>query len=156
MALKITSDEELQELALELGATVDFGDGRVFNAASRQGARRRKAAEPAAPPPAPPPAPAADMAPVLKVLEGQQELVRSLAALAERPAPPAPPPAVVVKETTVVTGWTFQIERAGPMGLAKRITAVPTLGVAPPGKKTQHVFEIERDANGAISVLICK
>jgi len=37
MALKIASDEELRELALELGATVDFGDGRVFNAASRQG-----------------------------------------------------------------------------------------------------------------------
>ena len=112
---------DIEDMALEAGATVEYADGRKFNTAGVQAPRQKKVAPPPPPPtPAPPPAPDANAA-----------LVKQLMALLNRPVqvslPELPAPNVVVNPPAVAaprapTKWVFEFER-NSNGTIKSITA---------------------------------
>jgi hypothetical protein len=165
--LTLASDEELEDLALEFGATIER-DGEVFNAAGRKVVRMRRKNEGQKLPPAPPtPTLSLDVAPLLTKIETLVETLRDNRQVkveekiveVEVPAPaPAQPPQVVVQQVQKeVLSWTFQVKR-GSMGLAKEIIATPVLGTQNVDAAGQHrsaagrvwVFELRRNQSGEL------
>lgn len=123
--LKLDDFYNVEDLALELGATVEYPDGRKFNTAGTQAKRQAKAPSPA-PALAPAPAPAPDPNTAL-----MQQMVQQLAVALSRPVsvtlPDIPAPQIVVQPSEVTaqpTSWVFEFER-NPNGTIKRINAKP-------------------------------
>jgi hypothetical protein len=118
--LNLATDGDLEDLALELGASVQHDDGRVFNAAQRSGVRRL--------PVRPPNAVRSEPVPAALPTEPapQTELLRLLTEMLARPSPeiPAAPPAQVIVQTAARTGWEFAFKR-NPDGTISSITATP-------------------------------
>lgn len=128
---KLSTLSNLEDLALELGASVRYEDGRVFNSSARSGVRRLPA-QPPAPTPAPAPVPVA----VTPKEDSHAALLQKVVELLARPQPtitlpefkfPAPvaapvPPAVAAKPVV----WRFDFERNYD-GTLKSITAKPQL-----------------------------
>lgn len=119
---------DVKDLALEMGATVKYADGRKFNTAGVQATRQPKprAAEPkvAAPAPVPspaPPPPAADNSALL------QQLIAALNRPINVAVPEMAPPQVTVQAASPAnpTAWTFDFER-NQNGTIKRILAKPS------------------------------
>ena len=102
------SNSDLEDMALELGATIESATGSVFNASGRKGTRL----------PSRPPEPVAE--PLHKILA-------QLVEIAARPAPDTLP---VLPAPAAIAPWsgTFEFIR-NPDGTLARIKAVPT----PPG-----------------------
>jgi hypothetical protein len=97
----------LEDLALELGATLEYDDGNVFNVAGRRGQRMPRG----------------------EGLDPMKELADKVALLADRPIHvkvDAPAPQVVVQpaEAKKTVAWTFEFERNAD-GTIKRIHATP-------------------------------
>lgn len=120
--INLSSLYNLEDLALETGATVEYTDGRKFNTAGVQA--RRKPAAPVAAPAAPPPAPVAPPAP-----PANEALVKQLLELLNRPVqvsiPDLPTPQVTVNAPPAVrapTKWVFDFDR-NPNGTIRSITA---------------------------------
>lgn len=115
---------DLEDLALETGATVEYANGRMFNTAGRQAVR---AVKPKAPAPAPTPA----VQPESAKPDVSAELLRQMMAILNRPVevrlPEMPAPQVTVAAATVVspTSWSFEFER-NANGTIKRINATPS------------------------------
>jgi hypothetical protein len=121
---RLASLYNLEDLALETGATIEYADGRKFNTVGMQGKRQLK--QPAKTPevaPAPAPTPAPPVA-------DNSAIVSQLLELLNRPVqvslPEMPTPNVVVNQPAAapVTAWTFEFER-NPNGTIKRIRATP-------------------------------
>jgi hypothetical protein len=97
--------EELEGLALEFGATLEYDDGNVFNVSGRRGTRLPKPEEP-------------EQDKVGELLQKVSELAsRPIEVKVEAPAPAAATPAKV-------SAWTFEFERNDD-GTIKRIHATP-------------------------------
>lgn len=118
--LNLATAGDLEDLALELGASVQHHDGRVFNAAQRSGAQRLPArpvnavrSEPVAPTLPAEPAP-------------QAELLRLLTEMLARPATEAPAalPAQVIVQPAARTSWEFEFKR-NTDGTIRSIVANP-------------------------------
>ena len=114
---------DIEDLALETGATVEYANGRTFNTTGRQVVRTPK------PKVAPTPAPA-PVVPEPPKSEVSVELLRQMIAVLNRPIdvrlPEAPAPQVTVAAAPAPkpTSWSFEFER-NPNGTIKRITATP-------------------------------
>jgi hypothetical protein len=120
--LKLT--HPLEDLALDLGARVDYADGKVFNTSGRAGAARLVHPKPDA-------APAAStsneqlLQAITKLLEQRplQNPAPVDVRLPEIVLPPHPAPTVVVEKAAPVS-WSFEFER-NANGTLKRIVAKP-------------------------------
>ena len=113
---------DVENLALETGATLEYADGRKFNTAGAALKRMRKA-----PMPAPAPAPAAPPAPAGLSVEMLQQILQALNRPVQVTLPDIPAPSVTVSAPAAVapsppTKWTFEFER-NPNGTIKRIHA---------------------------------
>lgn len=117
--------ESVKALALELGAEVEFEDGRVFNAEQRN-VESRPRPKPAAPPP--PPAPSIDLKPLLDQLAAlsvSQKALADAVSSAQAPQVVVPAPQVTVTPRKV-TSWRFDFERNGD-GTIRALVASPVL-----------------------------
>lgn len=121
---------DVKDLALEMGATVQYTDGRRFNTAGVQAVRQPKQRVEAKPQPAPAPPPPPTTAPVPAV--DNSALIQQLIAAINRPVnvtiPDIPPPQVTVQSaapTVSPTSWVFDFER-NSNGTIKRIHATPS------------------------------
>lgn len=113
---------DLEDLALETGASIEYNDGRKFNTSKVQGKRVKQEAE----------------QPVAKP-DNTAEILKQIVLLLSRPVevvvPPMPAPVVTVnlpeeKEDEdegedKATGWVFEFER-NYNGTIKRIVAMPS------------------------------
>lgn len=114
---------DIEDLALETGATVEYANGRTFNTTGRQATRVDK---PRAMP-APTPAPVAQPEPKPDV---SADLLRQMISILNRPVdvrlPEMPIPQVTIAAAPVVkpTSWSFEFER-NSNGTIKRINATP-------------------------------
>jgi hypothetical protein len=112
---------DIEDLALETGATVEYANGRKFNTSGREAARKPKPV--AVPTPVEP-------APVKPDVSA--DLLRQMIAVLNRPVdvrlPEMPAPQVTVTPAAQVASkpvsWTFEFER-NPNGTIKRINATP-------------------------------
>ena len=120
---KLTAIADLEDLALELGASVRGPDGKVFNSAGRAGATRLPKVE------------AAPAAPVVRESDMSAKLMQMMAELMARqqaapvvnvPEVKVPAPTVVVQpaEKAAPCSWKFSFERNRD-GSIKSITASP-------------------------------
>jgi hypothetical protein len=115
----------LEDLALELGATVEYDDGRKFNTAQMRGKRPVKPRTEMAPPPM------ASVAPVAPKNDETVEMLKQVISLLNRPVevrmPDMPAPQVTVTASAPVAQpvrWAFEFDR-NPNGTIKRINATP-------------------------------
>ena len=120
------SPVDLEDLALELGASVKRPDGSMFNAGGRAGATRlpRQSAAPVVAPVPPPSLPSNDgllMQKLVEVLAQMKQPAPSVAA----PTVNIPAPVVTVQQPQRVLDWTFTFER-NPDGTIKSIRAKAT------------------------------
>jgi len=112
---------DIEDLALETGATVEYASGRKFNTSGREAARKPK------PVAVPTPVESAPVKPDVSA-----ELLRQMIAVLNRPVdvrlPEMPAPQVTVTPAAQVASkpvsWTFEFER-NPNGTIKRINATP-------------------------------
>lgn len=124
--VKLDDFDDVEDLALELGAVVEYADGRKFNTAGTQAKRQSKPPRPT-PAPAPPPVvvPSQDNSAAL-----MQQIVQQLSTALSRPVsvmlPEMPVPQVTVAAAPAAkpTSWSFEFER-NPNGTIKRINATP-------------------------------
>jgi len=113
---------DLEDLALETGATVEYANGRMFNTAGRQAVRAVK-------PKAPAPAPVAQSEPTKPDVSA--ELLRQMMAILNRPVEvrlpemPAPQVTIAAAPAAAPTSWSFEFER-NANGTIKRINATPS------------------------------
>ena len=113
---------DLEDLALETGATVEYANGRMFNTAGRQAVRAVK-------PKAPAPAPGAQPEPAKPDVSA--ELLRQMMAILNRPVEvrlpemPAPQVTIAAAPAAAPTSWSFEFER-NANGTIKRINATPS------------------------------
>jgi hypothetical protein len=128
--IRLDDSDDVEDLALELGATVEYANGRKFNTAGMKALRKAK----------------------LKVVEDEEEdeeeekrsppavdtsllqqVIQQLSAALNRPVavtlPEMPVPQVTVQAGNPVTpvSWVFEFER-NPNGTIKRINATPAKG----------------------------
>lgn len=115
----------LEDLALELGATVEYDDGRKFNTARMRGKRPAKPQKEAAPPSV------ASVVPEAPKNDETVEMLKQVISLLNRPVevrmPDMPAPQVSVTAATPVAQpvrWAFEFDR-NPNGTIKRINAIP-------------------------------
>ena len=126
MAIELDGLYSMEDLALEVGATVNYPDGRTFNASGMRGKRERK--------PTPAPAPVApSVEPVAPAPKNDEtvEMLKQVISLLNRPVevrmPDIPAPQVTVTAPTSTaqpTRWAFEFDR-NPNGTIKRINAIP-------------------------------
>lgn len=115
---------DLEDLALETGATVEYANGRTFNTAGRQTMRAAK-------PKAPAPVAAPVVQPEPAKSDVSAELMRQMIAVLNRPVdvrlPEMPAPQVTVSAAPAAqpVSWTFEFER-NTNGTIKRINATPS------------------------------
>lgn len=127
MAIRLSSQYRLEDLALKTGATVEYGDGRKFNTTKIRGRKVAKQQESEPSPPQEPIIPAAEPR-----QEFTAEMFQQLLALLNRPVevrlPEIPAPQVTVatpeQPTSKQVSWSFEFER-NPNGTIKRISATP-------------------------------
>ena len=111
---------DIEDLALETGATVEYANARSFNTTGRQAARAVK----------PKMAPAPVVQPEPPKPDVSADLLRQMIAVLNRPVdvrlPEMPAPQVTVAAAPVVkpTSWSFEFER-NSNGTIKRINATP-------------------------------
>lgn len=117
---KFSAATDLEDLALELGASVRYTDGKVFNSSGRTGVTRLPRVKEQ--PPVPPPAPPQDNAALLKTIEGL--LARQPAAVTPVIHMPEPLPAQVVVNALPRTSWDFEFTHNAD-GSIKTMTARP-------------------------------
>jgi hypothetical protein len=116
---------DIEDLALETGATVEYASGRRFNTSGREAVRKPK-------PVAAPAAPAAPAEPTPAKPDVSADLLRQMIAVLNRPVdvrlPEMPVPQVTVTPAAQVASkpvsWIFEFER-NPNGTIKRINATP-------------------------------
>lgn len=123
--IQLDDYDNVEDLALELGATVEYANGRKFNTAGTKALRKpkppvedvaEKKAEPLPPP-------SVDQSLL-------QQVIQQLSAALNRPVtvtlPDMPAPQVTVQAGSPVTpvSWVFEFER-NPNGTIKRINATP-------------------------------
>ena len=108
---------DLEDLALDTGATIEYADGRKFNTGGVQSLRTPRATPPA-PAPTPVPAPVEAVRPLFDAV-----ILQQLIAALNRPVTVTlentPAPSAAVQATH---NWTFEFER-NPNGTIKRIYA---------------------------------
>lgn len=113
---------DLEDLALETGASVEYANGRTFNTTGRQAVR---AVKPKVPAPV-----AAPVAPEPPKQDVSAELMRQMIAILNRPVDvrlpemPAPQVTVAAAPAAKPVSWAFEFER-NPNGTIKRINATP-------------------------------
>lgn len=116
---------DIEDLALETGATVEYANGRTFNTTGRQATRVAKPR--AIPAPIPTSAPIAQPEPKPDV---SADLLRQMISILNRPVdvrlPEMPVPQVTIAAAPVAkpTSWSFEFER-NSNGTIKRINATP-------------------------------
>jgi len=113
---------DLEDLALETGATVEYANGRKFNTSGREALRtpKQKAVAPA------------PVEPVQPKPDVSADLLRQMIAILNRPVdvrlPEMPAPQVTVtvpaQAVSKPVSWTFEFER-NTNGTIKRINATP-------------------------------
>lgn len=115
----------IEDLALEMGATVNYADGGKFNTSRMQGKRTPK------PIPIAPLAPVVSAAPVAPKNDETVEMLKQVISLLNRPVevrmPDMPAPQVTVTASAPVAQpvrWAFEFDR-NPNGTIKRINATP-------------------------------
>ena len=124
---KLDGIYDLDELALETGATIESPDGSKFNSAGMRLKRKPAAAKPEpAPEPVPAPEPEIPEPPHPEVLALLKQLVEVVKRPVEVTIPPIPAPQVTVKapeqKASSPKAWTFDFER-NSNGTIKRINA---------------------------------
>jgi hypothetical protein len=113
----------LEDLALEMGATVEYANGRTFNTAGVQAVRAVK-------PKVPAPTPAPIVQPEPPKPDVSADLLRQMISILNRPVdvrlPEMPVPQVTIAAAPAAkpTSWSFEFER-NSNGTIKRINATP-------------------------------
>lgn len=125
MPIELDGLYSIEDLALEVGATVDYANGRKFNTSQVKDKR------PAKPRSVPSPSPVASVAPVAPKNDETVEMLKQVISLLNRPVevrmPDIPAPQVSVTAATPVAQpvrWAFEFDR-NPNGTIKRINAIP-------------------------------
>ena len=123
MPIELDGLYSIEDLALEVGATVDYPDGRKFNT-ERVKEKRQVRPRPVAVAPAP-------VVPQAQKPDETAEILKQIISLLNRPVevrmPDIPAPQVSVTAATPATQpvrWAFEFDR-NPNGTIKRINAIP-------------------------------
>jgi len=124
MPIELDGLYSIEDLALEVGATVDYANGRKFNTSQVRDKRPSK-------PRAMPAPPVASVTPEAPKNDETVEMLKQVISLLNRPVevrmPDMPAPQVSVTAATPVAQpvrWAFEFDR-NPNGTIKRINAIP-------------------------------
>lgn len=124
--VKLDGVYDVDDLALETGATVESPDGRKFNAAGLQAKRKPQMVAPPEPEPEDKDEDETPEPPHPEVLALLKQLVEVVKRPVEVTIPPIPAPQVTVKapeqKASAPKAWTFDFER-NSNGTIKRINA---------------------------------
>lgn len=125
--VKLDGIYDPEELALELGATIESPDGSKFNTAGAKLKRKPVAAPPPPPEPEDEDEDETPEPPHPEVLALLKQIVEVVKRPVEVTIPPIPAPQVTVKapdqKVSAPKAWTFDFER-NPNGTIKRINAI--------------------------------
>lgn len=124
MPIELDGLYSIEDLALEVGATVDYANGRKFNTSQ---VKDKRVAKPRSVPPPPVPS----VAPEVPKNDETVEMLKQVISLLNRPVevrmPDIPAPQVSVTAATPAAQpvrWAFEFER-NPNGTIRRINATP-------------------------------